>query len=151
MVSSPTLADGGQTCPNTGLYFPQLLYIDDKNINRSKDKILRIDNVRPAPHWNALSLFAMGTYYKAYFGVVVNIYTVALYLDRDRLATDPIISRFKGKNVTTGEETGPFVEGLLADVTYDRIVLIQLAMTLSKKTLLKGLVDDLPMKDEHKV
>jgi hypothetical protein len=152
MVSKSAAADSGKTCPNTGLYFPDVLYIDNKNINIEKAKVVQVDsNIRPAPHYDALAFFAMGTYYKAYFGVVINVYTVALYVDRDGLLADPIVPRFRGQNVTAGEGTVPFVESLLAEVAYDRVVLIQLAMTLSKSTLLKGLVDDLPMKDEHKV
>ena len=113
--------------------------------------VVRATEPRPSPQWDALEFFAMGTYFKAYFGVTINVYTVALYMPSDWALVDPIVSKYKGENVSSGELSALFVEDLLQDVSYDRAVFIQLAMTLSKSTLVKGLVDDLPMKNENKV
>lgn len=143
--------DLGRTCHNTGLYFPDTLYIDNKNMGVSGTLVVKIDTIPPSADSQSLSFFAMGTYYKAYFGVVINVYTVALYLDNEGLSNDPLLSEYKGKNITSNELTVPFVSRLLEDVPYDRTILIQLSISLSKSTLLNALVDDLGMTDKHKV
>jgi hypothetical protein len=118
---------------------------------KSGVEVVHTGHLKPAKHWDELELFALGTYHKVYFGVSINVYSVAFYMPSNWLDSDPIVIKYIGKNVTVGEFAHQFVEDLLEDVVYDRAVLIQLAMTLSKSTLVQGLVDDLPMKDENKV
>lgn len=149
-VSEP--ASSGLRCPNTDLEFPDTLYVDSASmVVGNGAEVVRVTEPRPAPQWDALAFIAMGTYFKAYFGVTINVYTVALYMRNDWALVDPIVSKYNGVNVSSGEVSALFVADLLQDVSYDRAVFIQLAMTLSKSTLVKGLVDDLPMKDENKV
>jgi hypothetical protein len=87
-------------------------------------------------------------------GINVNVYTVALYVSASGLMRDPSIvvpggGGAGGGSSFSGDEA--LFGALAQDAHYDRALYIQLALALSKDTLVQGLVEDLPLTQANKV
>ena len=110
-----------------------------------------IDDGRLHQQSGSLQFIGIGTYTHTLFGVGIHVYSVAMYMKATEVVADPVLTKYRGKNVSATPYIEQFVKDILLTTSYDRVMHLQLAMTLSKSTLMRGLVDDLPMKEENKV
>jgi hypothetical protein len=122
------------------------------------------------PHYDIATL-PIAAYFKfylfqRYLGINVNVYTVALYASASGMMKDPRIIVSRGSDGSRGglgsvgqggarseafAGDAALYEALAQDALYDRALYIQLALPLSKDTLVQGLVEDLPLTQTNKV
>ena len=82
---------------------------------------------------------------------MVNIYSVAFYIDKSAAKRDAKLAKFKSLNARSLLDSADFVSALLESMPYDRSLSFRLALVVNRDTLVNGLVDEMPMTVEHKV
>lgn len=89
-------------------------------------------------------------YVKAAFGMVFKVFSVAWYLQRDKAATDSTLAAFRETNNEDMAASNTFFDALASPLaSYDRSLLVTMAMDVKKDLLLAGLVQELDLKPEN--
>mmetsp|Transcript_26791 Transcript_26791/g.38264 ORF Transcript_26791/g.38264 Transcript_26791/m.38264 type:complete len:452 (-) Transcript_26791:151-1506(-) len=131
-VSEPNISSRAVpsvTCPVTSLALPS-----------------RLDLHLPGPQQ---VLVGGGAYTKTVYGMRFKIYSMAWYLEEEAARRDPALRPFRDMTLPELQASPEFFQALSSEGSFDRTLLIKLAMTLRRDLLVQGLVDELPLRPDN--
>lgn len=85
------------------------------------------------------------------YGMQFNIYSMAWYVDTTAVRKESILQEYQAYPLTQLQESLDFYRVISTQGSFDRTLMLKLAMTLKRDLLIQGLVDELPLKPRNKV
>jgi len=80
-----------------------------------------------------------------------NIYSMAWYVDAAASRQEPLLQPFQSMSVAELQQSTDFYRVVSTEGSFDRTLMLKLAMTLKKDLLIQGLVEELPLKPRNSV
>ena len=85
------------------------------------------------------------------YGMKFNIYSMAWYVDAAAARQEPLLQPFQSMSVAELQQSTDFYRVVSTEGSFDRTLMLKLAMTLKKDLLIQGLVEELPLKPRNSV
>jgi hypothetical protein len=80
-----------------------------------------------------------------------NIYSMGWYMEAEAARNDEVLQPFRRMSLQELQASPAFFQTLSSAGSFDRTLLIKLAMTLRRDLLVQGLVDELPLRPNNAV
>ena len=96
-------------------------------------------------------LFLKKTNVQTVYGMKFNIYSMAWYVDAAAARQEPLLQPFQSMSVAELQQSTDFYRVVSTEGSFDRTLMLKLAMTLKKDLLIQGLVEELPLKPRNSV
>eukprot|EP00981_Chlorochromonas_danica_P000137 scaffold39_cov176-Ochromonas_danica.AAC.3 len=128
------LEEGEWECEKSGQHLPR-----------------NLDAYLPLNQHNRQVLMGAGLFTKNVFGMTWNVYDLGWYVDIEAARIDPALASFHGLSSAELQRNEDFLQMMASStVSFDRSLVIKLAMTLPKDVIVQGLVEELLLAPNHK-
>ena len=134
---------GDWICPKTGLVFPRNL---DDRLHRASESGKQI-----SPEGRQVFVGG-GVFTKRMFNYDFKVYTLGWYVEMNAAQKDPTLKKFEGLSDSELASSPEFYDAIISEnATYDRTIMVKLAMALKKDLMVKGLVEELQVLPKNAV